>query len=192
MTGSYDRGSLVFDRVVPIASLRAGESSPSARPATAFVTHRIASRARVRGRACFTTKGDANRAADAWGERAGRRPPGARSPSTFPTRLRHRDAQRAQGPHDRHRFPACSSPSPPWPGLARQHTGAAAHASGMIRVLHCWRRLAGRLAVQGRGHVRGATPDEPGRVVHDRCQVRAVVTLTAPPTAAATNDRRRR
>jgi signal peptidase I len=68
MTGAYDRGSLVFDRVVPTASLRAGDVitfRPPGHPA--FVTHRIASVQTVRGQRVFTTKGDANRAADAWG-----------------------------------------------------------------------------------------------------------------------------
>src|SRR5882672_1248363 len=67
MTGTYDRGSLVFDRVVATASLRAGDVitfRPPGHPA--FVTHRIASVATVRGQRVFTTKGDANRAADAW------------------------------------------------------------------------------------------------------------------------------
>ena len=68
MTGTYDRGSVVFDRVVPTASLRAGDVitfRPPGHPA--FVTHRIASVQTVRGQRVFTTKGDANRAADAWG-----------------------------------------------------------------------------------------------------------------------------
>jgi signal peptidase I len=68
MTGTYDRGSLVFDRVVPTASLRAGDVitfRPPGHPG--LVTHRIASMRTVRGRHVFTTKGDANRAADAWG-----------------------------------------------------------------------------------------------------------------------------
>ena len=68
MTGAYDRGSLVFDRVVPTASLRAGDVitfRPPGHPA--FVTHRIASVRTVNGQRVFTTKGDANRVADAWG-----------------------------------------------------------------------------------------------------------------------------
>lgn len=69
MTGTYDRGALVFDKVVPTSSLRAGDVitfRPPGHPA--FVTHRIASVRTVRGQRVFTTKGDANRAADAWGE----------------------------------------------------------------------------------------------------------------------------
>jgi signal peptidase I len=68
MSGTYDRGSLVFDRVVSAAGLRAGDVitfRPPGRPA--FVTHRIASVETVHGQRVYTTKGDANRAADAWG-----------------------------------------------------------------------------------------------------------------------------
>jgi signal peptidase len=68
MTGTYDRGSLVFDRVVPTASLRPGDVitfRPPGHPA--FVTHRIATVHTVGGRRVVTTKGDANRAPDAWG-----------------------------------------------------------------------------------------------------------------------------
>ena len=44
MTGTYDRGSLVFDRVVPTASLRAGDVITFRPPGHAgLVTHRIAS-----------------------------------------------------------------------------------------------------------------------------------------------------
>jgi signal peptidase len=68
MTGTYDRGSLVFDRVVPTASLRAGDVITFRPPGHAgLVTHRIASVRTVRGQRVFTTKGDANRVADAWG-----------------------------------------------------------------------------------------------------------------------------
>jgi signal peptidase I len=68
MSGTYDRGSLVFDRVVSAAGLRAGDVitfRPPGHPA--FVTHRIASVETVHGQRVYTTKGDANRAADAWG-----------------------------------------------------------------------------------------------------------------------------
>jgi signal peptidase len=68
MTGTYDRGALVFDRVVATASLRAGDVitfRPPGHPA--FVTHRIATVQTVRGQRVYTTKGDANRAPDAWG-----------------------------------------------------------------------------------------------------------------------------
>lgn len=68
MTGTYDRGSLVFDRVVPTASLRAGDVITFRPPGHAgLVTHRIASMRTVRGQRVFTTKGDANRTPDAWG-----------------------------------------------------------------------------------------------------------------------------
>ena len=68
MTGTYDRGSVVFDRVVPTASLRAGDVITFQPPGHAgLVTHRITSVRTVRGERVFTTKGDANRTPDAWG-----------------------------------------------------------------------------------------------------------------------------
>ena len=68
MTGTYDRGSLVFDRVVPTASLRAGDVITFRPPGHAgLVTHRIKTVTTVRGQRVITTKGDANRASDAWG-----------------------------------------------------------------------------------------------------------------------------
>jgi signal peptidase len=68
MSGTYDRGSLVFDRVVATSSLRAGDVITFRPPGQAgLVTHRIASVGLDHGRRVFTTKGDANRAADVWG-----------------------------------------------------------------------------------------------------------------------------
>jgi signal peptidase I len=68
MTGTYDRGSLVFDRVVPTASLHAGNVITFRPPGHAgLVTHRIATITTARGQRVITTKGDANRAGDAWG-----------------------------------------------------------------------------------------------------------------------------
>jgi signal peptidase len=68
MTGTYDRGSLVFDRVVPTTSLRAGDVITFRPPGhVGLVTHRIASVRTTAGQRVFTTKGDANRVADAWG-----------------------------------------------------------------------------------------------------------------------------
>jgi signal peptidase I len=68
MSGTYDRGSLVFDRVVPTSRLQAGDIITFRPPGQAgLVTHRIASVRMVRGRRVFTTKGDANRTADVWG-----------------------------------------------------------------------------------------------------------------------------
>jgi signal peptidase I len=68
MTGTYDRGSLVFDRVVPTSSLRAGDVITFRPPGQAgLVTHRIVAVRVVRGQRVFTTKGDANRGADVWG-----------------------------------------------------------------------------------------------------------------------------
>jgi signal peptidase I len=68
MSGTYDRGSLVFDRVVATSSLRAGDVITFRPPGRAgLVTHRIASVRVDHGRRVFTTKGDANRTADVWG-----------------------------------------------------------------------------------------------------------------------------
>src|SRR6266545_1090616 len=68
MTGIYDRGSLVFDRVVATSSLKAGDVITFRPPGHAgLVTHRIASVRVVGGQRVFTTKGDANRTADVWG-----------------------------------------------------------------------------------------------------------------------------
>ena len=71
MTGTYDRGSVVFDEVVPVADLQVGDaitytpppgSGPSGR-----ITHRIAWIGSDKfGRRVLRTKGDANEAADPW------------------------------------------------------------------------------------------------------------------------------
>jgi signal peptidase len=71
MTGSYDRGSVVFDKVVPVADLEVGDaitytpplgSGPSGR-----ITHRIVWIGSDQfGRRVLRTKGDANEAADPW------------------------------------------------------------------------------------------------------------------------------
>jgi signal peptidase len=70
MTGTYDKGSLVFDKAVPVADLRVGDVityQPPAGGPRHLVTHRIAwiGRDRNGGRA-FRTKGDANAIADPW------------------------------------------------------------------------------------------------------------------------------
>jgi len=71
MTGTYDRGSVVFDKVVPVSDLRVGDaitympppgSGPSGR-----ITHRIVWIGSDKfGRQTLRTKGDANEAADPW------------------------------------------------------------------------------------------------------------------------------
>ena len=68
MTGTYDRGSLVLDEVVPVSSLKAGDVITYRPPAgTHLVTHRIVSVRHDRsGGAVFRTKGDANAAPDPW------------------------------------------------------------------------------------------------------------------------------
>ena len=73
MGGTIDRGSVVFDREVPVASLRVGDvitysppASAGAADSTGLVTHRIHSIREVNGKRVFRTKGDANRAPDPW------------------------------------------------------------------------------------------------------------------------------
>jgi signal peptidase I len=68
MTGTYDKGSLVLDDLVPVADLKAGDVITYLPPTgDHLITHRIAwighdqSGARV-----FRTKGDANPVADPW------------------------------------------------------------------------------------------------------------------------------
>ncbi len=71
MTGTYDRGSLVLDEVVPVSDLREGDVITYRPPAGAgpdgLVTHRIAEITTDQvGRRTFRTKGDANETADPW------------------------------------------------------------------------------------------------------------------------------
>lgn len=87
MTGSIDRGSVAFDRAVPVAQLGVGDvityRPPGAAPGH-LVTHRIVSIGRgPAGVRTFRTKGDANRAADPWRFEL-RRPTQARVELTVP------------------------------------------------------------------------------------------------------------
>jgi len=71
MTGAYDRGSIVFDEVVPVGDLRVGDvityTPPSGAGPDGMITHRIDSISTDQlGRPLFRTKGDANEAADPW------------------------------------------------------------------------------------------------------------------------------
>jgi signal peptidase I len=68
MTGTYDRGSLVLDEVVPVSDLRVGDVITYRPPAgDHLVTHRIAWIGHDPGGArVFRTKGDANPVADPW------------------------------------------------------------------------------------------------------------------------------
>jgi len=72
MTGTYDRGSLVFDEVVPTKSLEVGDvityqPPPGAGP-KGLVTHRIVKigHEKKTGTTYYRTKGDANPAKDPW------------------------------------------------------------------------------------------------------------------------------
>jgi signal peptidase I len=68
MTGTYDRGSLVIDDVVPVADLKIGDVITYMPPAgDHLITHRIAWMGRDgSGRRLYRTKGDANPVADPW------------------------------------------------------------------------------------------------------------------------------
>jgi signal peptidase len=68
MTGSYDRGSVVFAEVVPVDALKEGDVITFKPPGgDHLVTHRIASVTTGKdGALVFRTKGDANKVADPW------------------------------------------------------------------------------------------------------------------------------
>jgi signal peptidase len=68
MTGTYDRGSLIFDRPVPVGRLRVGDVITYTPPRhDGAVTHRIVWIGRDRsGARAYRTKGDANPAPDPW------------------------------------------------------------------------------------------------------------------------------
>jgi len=71
MTGTYDRGSIVFDRPVPVSGLKVGDPITYAPPpgftSQKLVTHRIWWIGRgTNGQRVFRTKGDANKHPDAW------------------------------------------------------------------------------------------------------------------------------
>jgi signal peptidase I len=70
MTGTYDRGSVVFDRVAATARLRAGDVITYRPPAESgvdhLITHRIHAIAVHDGIRVYRTKGDANPVADPW------------------------------------------------------------------------------------------------------------------------------
>ena len=72
MTGTYDAGSLVFDKPVPTSTLKVGDPityapPPGASPNHKLVTHRIwKTMPGPNGQRAFITKGDANPKPDAW------------------------------------------------------------------------------------------------------------------------------
>jgi signal peptidase I len=70
MSGSYERGSIVYAREVPVPDLEQGDVityQPPARAGTdGLVTHRIVSIRERRGERVFRTAGDANGSPDPW------------------------------------------------------------------------------------------------------------------------------
>src|SRR3954447_12946307 len=70
MTGTYDRGSVVFDQVVPVSTLKVGDVITYRPPGDSgidhLVTHRIAAISTQGGARVYRTKGDANQVADPW------------------------------------------------------------------------------------------------------------------------------
>jgi signal peptidase len=71
MTGTYDRGSIVFDKVVPVDQLAVGDvityTPPPGSGPQGRITHRIVWIGSDQlGRRIFRTKGDANVSADPW------------------------------------------------------------------------------------------------------------------------------
>jgi signal peptidase I len=71
MTGTYDRGSIVFDRSVPVSGLKVGDPitymPPPGFTSQTRVTHRIwAIHPGKDGERVFKTKGDANKHPDVW------------------------------------------------------------------------------------------------------------------------------
>jgi signal peptidase I len=71
MTGTYDRGSVVFDDVVQVSDLRVGDvityTPPAGSGPSGLITHRIAWIGSDQfGRRLLRTKGDANATPDPW------------------------------------------------------------------------------------------------------------------------------
>jgi signal peptidase I len=71
MQGTYDRGSIVFDKAVPVSDLEVGDvitySPPADTGIDGLVTHRIVSiRHHGEKGTSFRTKGDANESPDPW------------------------------------------------------------------------------------------------------------------------------
>ena len=71
MTGTYDKGSIVFEKNVPVADLTVGDVITYMPPASSGVDHLVTHRIyRIQpaqgGGSLFTTKGDHNPAPDPW------------------------------------------------------------------------------------------------------------------------------
>ena len=192
MTGTYDRGSLVFDKVVPTSSLRAGDVITFRPPGHAgLVTHRIHTLTSVDGKRVLTTKGDANRVRRRLGRdrRSAHAQPGARRlPPSLP-RLRPGRPQREARAHARHRPPrAAHRHERAGRAVARLRPGRAS-AVGMTRLVVLLAAvLAAAAAVQGSQATFTASKTNSGSSFVTASKFPPTVTLTAPANGSATND----
>ncbi|MFL5893377.1 MAG: signal peptidase I [Solirubrobacterales bacterium] len=71
MTGTYDRGSIVFDKAVPVPDLEVGDvityTPPASSGVDGLITHRLVSISdHGKDGISYRTKGDANEKADPW------------------------------------------------------------------------------------------------------------------------------
>ena len=70
MTGTYDKGSVVFEKVVPVRDVKVGDVITYVPPATSgvtnLVTHRIISAEPSAHGTVYRTRGDANPSSDPW------------------------------------------------------------------------------------------------------------------------------
>jgi signal peptidase len=67
MTGTIDKGSLVYSRLTPVDRLKVGDIVTFVPPGyPSPVTHRIVNISRQGGKRVFRTKGDFNKVADPW------------------------------------------------------------------------------------------------------------------------------
>ncbi len=193
MTGTYDRGSLVFDKVVPTSSLRAGDVITFRPPGHAgLVTHRIQTLTSVDGKRVLTTKGDANRVADAWGPLTlGAAQPGARGLPPALRRLPHRRARPAPAPDDRDRPPrAAHRAERAGRTVARLRPDTRrASAVGMTRlVVLLAALLAAAAAVQSSQATFTASKTNSASSFVTATKFAPTVTLTAPANGLLTTD----
>ena len=174
MTGTYDRGSLVFDRVVPTSSLRAGDVITFRPPGHAgLVTHRIHTLTAVDGKRVLPPRATPTARADAWGFTLGNAHAGPRRLPPALRRLRPRRAREQQVRMLVIGLPAllialCAPGRP----VARLRPGRAS-AVGMTRlVVLLAALLAAAAAVQGSQATFTASTTNSRQLVRDRLRLR--------------------